>query len=385
MTVRKSDGRRFMRWLPWLALLPVGVVAMALLVAWSGVFNIAASLGHPAWMEKFLTLAMRRSVEVNSDGLAVPALPADFLALGAAHFHGNCAICHGAPGQPVNPTFAHMLPHPPPLQEEAEHWRTRELFWIGYHGLQFTGMPSWSGKGREDEMWTVAALLRELPSMSVDTYRTYAGGNTHLEEPAAAELVRTGMNIFPINTCDRCHGTASAPAVSASVPRLGGQSRDYLLRALREYREDQRQSGFMEPVAVALLESQLETLADYYAALPEPPHAAVPEGDVNRQGDVQMGRRLALQGDPARKVPPCLSCHGEPSRPDVPRLAGQAAPYLQQQLLVWRAGGRRQTPHGQLMAQVAQRLAPEQVEAVAAYFASRGERDGLFAFAEDAP
>lgn len=374
---RRPALRRLWGWMPWLALLSVGGVGLALLVAWSGIINIAVTAGHPVWMEKFLALAMRRSVEANSDGLQAPAPGTDLLPLGAAHFHGNCAICHGAPGQPVNPTFASMLPHPPPLQEEADDWRTRELFWIGYHGLQFTGMPAWSGKGREDEMWAVAAFLRELPSMEISTYRTFAEGNTQLEEPAVAELVRTGMNIFPINTCDRCHGTVTAPAVSSNVPRLGGQSREYLLRALWEYRDDRRQSGFMEPVAVALRESQLAELADYYAGLQEPPHTATSKGDV------QLGRELALRGDPPRKVPPCLSCHGEPRRRDVPSLAGQAASYIEQQLSLWRAGGRQQTHHGQLMAQVAKRLSSQQAQAVAAYFASRPVSGGHSAFVEN--
>lgn len=324
-------------------------------------------------MEKFLALAMRRSVEVNSKDERPPQGNADLLPLAAAHFHGNCAICHGAPGQPVNPTFAHMLPHPPPLQEEAGQWRARELFWIGFHGLQFTGMPSWSGKGRKDEMWIMTELLRELPSMPVDAYRAYAFGNAPWEEPAPEELVHRGMNLFPINTCDRCHGTASAPAVNAHVPRLGGQSRDYLLRALREYREDRRQSGFMEPVAVAVPETRLSDLADYYAALPEPPHSPPASGDT------ALGRRLAETGDPQRDLPPCLACHGEPKRSDVPRLAGQSAQYLQQQLMLWRTGGRAQTAHGRLMARIAQRLSPEQIQAVSAYFAAADAPDGLLA------
>lgn len=359
------------RWLLWGGMGLIGGVAAALLVAWSGIFNIAASAGHPHWLEAFLAMAMRRSVQVNSGDTSQAFLDNDLLPLGAAHFHGNCAICHGAPGQPVNPTFSHMLPKPPPLQENASRWRVRELFWIGYHGLQFTGMPGWSGAGREDEMWAVATLLRELPAMDVDTYQSLASGNTYMDAPDATTLVSRGMNIFPINTCDRCHGTADAPAVSPHVPRLGGQSRAYLLRALREYRSNRRQSGFMEPVAVALLDGHLEALADYYAALAEPPHPHKPVGDT------ELGQRLAYLGDPARDVPACLSCHGQPKRADVPVLAGQAAPYIKQQLALWRSGGRQQTSYGQLMGRVAKRLTDAQVDAVAAYFAGLPLRDGV--------
>jgi len=271
------------------------------------------------------------------------------------------------------------LPHPPALQDRANRWRTRELFWLGFHGLQYTGMPAWSGAGRRDEVWAVTALLRELPNMDTATYQSYAAGNAVLDTPTAHRLVREGTSIFPIATCDRCHGTATAPAVSPYVPRLGGQSRDYLLRALREYRDDRRQSGFMEPVAVALQEASVADLADYYAALAEPrqPYEA--------SGDLDLGRALAQRGDPQRDVPACLACHGEPKRADVPRLAGQSAQYLKQQLLLWRAGGRGETAHGRLMAQVAQRLSQAQIDAVTSYFASVRSPDGLLAQAEEAP
>ena len=107
--------RHLRRWLPWMLLLPVVVIIGALLVAWSGMINIAATAGHPLWLERFLAPAMHSSVRAHSDSVEIPQLASVLLPLGAAHFHGNCAICHGAPGQPVNPTFAHMLPHPPAL------------------------------------------------------------------------------------------------------------------------------------------------------------------------------------------------------------------------------------------------------------------------------
>jgi cytochrome c553 len=163
------------------------------------------------------------------------------------------------------------------------------------------------------------------------------------------------------------------------VPRLGGQSRDYLLRALQEYRDDRRQSGFMEPVAVALQKASLEELASYYATLAEPARKN------NAAGDVQLGQVLAERGDPQRDLPPCLACHGEPKRADVPNLAGQSAEYLQQQLQLWRSGGRGETPHGRLMATVARRLSPIQIDAVAAYFASTRAPAGALAGREEAP
>src|SRR5690606_3371840 len=117
-------------------------------------------------------------------------------------------------------------------------------------------------------------------------------------------------------------------------------------------------------------------LADYYAALEEPPHLQQPIGDS------ELGQRLAYQGDPSRDVPACLSCHGQPKRADVPVLAGQAAAYIKQQLTLWRSGGRQQTAYGQLMGRVAERLTDAQVDAVAAYLAGLPATSGLAANAE---
>lgn len=128
---------------------------------------------------------------------------------------------------------------------------------------------------------------------------------------------------------------------------------------------------------MALEEDSLSDLADYYAGLAEP------QRSFNEVGEVNLGRTLAQRGDARRDLPPCLSCHGEPKRADVPLLAGQSAPYLKQQLLLWRSGGRAETAHGRLMAQVAQRLSPAQIDAVTAYFASIRAPDGLLAGLEE--
>ena len=71
--------------------------------------------------------------------------------------------------------------------------------------------------------------------------------------------------------------------------------------------------------------------------------------------------------------------HGATGRGEFPRLAGQHAPYIEQQLRVWQAGGRAQTAYGIIMAQVAHRLSQEQIAAVAAYFASVSSEGGLVA------
>jgi cytochrome c553 len=349
-------------------------VALAFIIAYSGIFNIAASAGHPAWMEWFLQFGKERSVKVNSKPVDPPKLDLDDLVpLGAAHFQGTCAICHGAPGQPVNPIFDHMLPPPPDLQKHAHYWTREQLFWIARHGIQFTGMPSWSGGDRDDEIWAVVAFLEALPSMTKADYHRYASGHSETPSTSAQELVHEGRPRLDLTACNRCHDTTSASPTSLHIPRIGGQDEAYLKRALQEYRDDSRQSGFMEPVADDLDDEQIDRLAAYYAALTPFPHKrTAPSAPEVRE----LGRRLAEQGDRERRIPACLSCHGDKGREDYPRLAGQSEPYIKQQLQIWRRGGRNQTPHGAMMSVVAKRLTDQQVEAAAAFFASQPPQAG---------
>lgn len=340
----------------------------AVLFAYSGLYNVAASRGHPLWLNWFLETGMRRSVQFHSSDAPTPDLTdPDLIALGAAHFQGGCAPCHGAPGQPINPVYEHMLPSPPSLSGHVPRWEDRELFWIVEHGLQYAGMPAWSGKNRRDEVWAVTAFLRKLPEIDTETYQRLARGNAEIERASAAQFVNTGRSALHLTACARCHEHDAAPS-SGLVPRLAGQPQAYLKRALNEYRHNKRQSGIMEPVAASLDETQIAKLAGYYASLPAPPANNAPPGKVS------AGRRIALEGDPKRGLPPCESCHGADALADYPRLAGQSVQYVVSQLELWRRGGRAQTPQGELMAEIAERMSDEQIDAVADFYAGGGEQ-----------
>lgn len=353
----------------WALGLFAGGVALAFMVAYSGIFNVAASAGHPALLEWFLKLAKERSVKFNSRQIASPALEfADLVPLGAAHFQGTCAICHGTPLQSVNPVFGHMLPHPPDLQLHATHWKRAQLFWIARHGIQFTGMPAWSGENRDDEVWAVVAFLEALPSMTEADYRRYASGHSETQNYAVKDVVNAGRTRLDLTACSRCHDTASATPTSPYVPRIAGQDEAYLKRALQDYQDDSRQSGFMEPVASDLNEEQIDRLASYYASLTPFFH---PPKQTSSAAERDLGHQLAEHGDRTHKVPACNSCHGRKGREDYPRLGGQSEQYIRQQLQIWRHGGRDKTPHGAMMAVVAKRMTEQQVTTAASFYASQ--------------
>jgi cytochrome c553 len=81
----------------------------------------------------------------------------------------------------------------------------------------------------------------------------------------------------------------------------------------------------------------------------------------------QQGARLAAVGNAQRGVQACANCHGPNGSgvpPDVPRLAGQSANYIAAQVPALNNGQRKNDPLA-MMRDVATRLTPEDMQAVA--------------------
>jgi cytochrome c553 len=70
-----------------------------------------------------------------------------------------------------------------------------------------------------------------------------------------------------IEKCDRCHGPG-VEVPGLPVPKLRGQDRDYLIMALRAYRDDRRQSTVMHKMSLPYGDSVIESIATYYARQP---------------------------------------------------------------------------------------------------------------------
>jgi len=67
--------------------------------------------------------------------------------------------------------------------------------------------------------------------------------------------------------CNRCHGAGACSSVVAT-PRLNGQDMDYLVMALRSYRDNRRQTSVMHNMVLPYGDAVIEALASYYASQP---------------------------------------------------------------------------------------------------------------------
>jgi cytochrome c553 len=168
-----------------------------------------------------------------------------------------------------------------------------------------------------------------------------------------------------VPACAQCHAYNGASDGSGAFPRIAGQSEFYLAKELRDYASRVRTNAVMTPIAKALSSDQIADVAAYYAGVTAPylPLASPAAILVSR------GEELAKVGDATKDLQACDSCHGpggagEP--PPIPYLAGQYQHYIASQLTMWQRGFRNNSPDA--MADVAKRLDPHDIAAVAAYF-----------------
>lgn len=364
MDEHREDGvkmvRALTRWqrLGLAILFVVGVfVVGAAVFVWTGYYNISAKSKHWDFVTEILETVRDQSIRTRSGGIAVPDLDdADMIALGREHFRGGCASCHGLPSEERNPIAIAMLPNPPDVRYANERYDARALFWLIDNGIKYTGMPSWPADDRQDEVWPVVAYLLDLHRRSETP--------TPIPDSSSDGVAVDDFGFHTLPECSRCHGDADNRPASALVPDLAGQPAPYIERALREYRAGTRPSGYMMPAAYSLSDTEIAELAAYYAEIA--PREAEFEEDT---AQTARGGEIALVGVPPNHVPACTSCHGN-GNSQFPRLAGQSARYLVGQLELWQRGGRDLTGHGEIMSVIAERLTPEQISDVSAYFAS---------------
>ncbi len=67
-----------------------------------------------------------------------------------------------------------------------------------------------------------------------------------------------------LEVCAACHGKDGNAATDA-YPKIGGQHRDYLAQALKEYKSGSRKNAIMSGFSAALSKQDIENLALYYS------------------------------------------------------------------------------------------------------------------------
>jgi cytochrome c553 len=192
----------------------------------------------------------------------------------------------------------------------------------------------------------------------------------------AAALLAPGARAFEdtiaqrVQACTGCHGREGRAASDGYYPRIAGKPAGYLYNQLLNFRAGRRGYALMTALLDPLSDAYLGEIAAYFAALelpyppPQPPSAPAL---------LERGRALVLHGDATRRVPACIACHGERLTgvaPSIPGLLGLPRDYLNGQFGNWRNGSRH-AKEPDCMAEVARRLANEDIAALSQWLAAQ--------------
>ena len=87
--------------------------------------------------------------------------------------------------------------------------------------------------------------------------------------PASAQTVDISGGKRRAEVCMACHGADGATTASPGIPRLAGQDRDYLIKALRAYRMGtSRTDETMTAMAKPLSDADIVNIAAFFSNLP---------------------------------------------------------------------------------------------------------------------
>jgi cytochrome c553 len=191
-------------------------------------------------------------------------------------------------------------------------------------------------------------------------------------EPAHARRgvqVRTGGVGGKVEYCTDCHGSSGQGYHGyLTMPRLAGQTPEYIENQLRSFAERSRERDlFINMARVHGLSPDLRAaLATHFHGLDPRP---IGGGPRNLLG---TGKRIYDEGIPEANIPACAACHGPDAKGQeaIPRLAGQLYAYTVKELTNWsreRGQGAAKDDTSAVMTPIAHALSPAQVGAIAAY------------------
>ena len=273
----------------------------------------------------------------GDDFRAVYAGAAD-IAEGRAVAKGSCASCHGLSGRSATPGIPHIA------------GQRAAYFYSELNAYK-------AGQRSNASMANAVKFLSDDALVKVTAY--YASLEpaqpAPLHGPAAAAAKGSALKAAEAATadCAGCHGEHGV-TTTPGMPNLVGQDPKYLAAAISSYKNGQRKNDMMTPIVGSLGDSEIKTIALYYA-LQKPARA-----QTQAKGDKEAGKTAAAT---------CIGCHGEQGvsgNPATPSLAGQDAEYFTTALLAYKSGVRGDPA----MKGIAEGLDERAVKDLAAYYSA---------------
>jgi mono/diheme cytochrome c family protein len=77
-----------------------------------------------------------------------------------------------------------LRPDPPDLKDVVKELDAAQIFWVVRNGINMTGMPGFNLiEATDQEIWTIAAFVKQLPNVSDADYATWTAAVTPESPP----------------------------------------------------------------------------------------------------------------------------------------------------------------------------------------------------------
>lgn len=200
-------------------------------------------------------------------------------------------------------------------------------------------------------------MTRTLLAVAALALAGAAAAQSGVEAEARAQKIIGG-------SCFLCHG-AEGQSASDVFPRLAGQNAEYIAKQLENFKTGARKSTAMSAAVENLSPEDMLALGQFYAS--RPPHQEA----VRDTALAGVGQYIYQAGNKWSGVPACASCHGPTGAGSatLPRLAGQHAAYLENQLKQFNQ--RERNNDNAVMHAVAEKMTALEMAAVAEYLSGQ--------------
>ena len=251
-----------------------------------------------------------------------------------------CAGCHGEAGVTTTPGF-------PSLVALTPQYLT-------------TAMKAYrSGQRQNDTMKSMLAAIGDADINHIALF--YA-----LQKPSRAQTPAPGdQQAGKASTvgCAGCHGDQGVSS-NPATPSLAGQDAEYLVAALRAYKNGARADETMKTLAGPLDDTTMKNIAAYYAAQ-EPQALNIRPPSTTQEWTQKCDR--------------CHGLNGNSTDPRIPALAAQRVEYLQTALREFQTGARTSSE----MHAMSDVLSEDDIKNLATYYAHQKARAVVFMPAPD--
>ena len=267
-------------------------------------------------------------------------------------------------------------------------------FWTAGLGLNLGGLSNLGGLLNMRRIITAISAIAIVAGAMIPSIAMSSP-----QYPKGQGDVAAGKNIFfngkgDVPACSSCHGQDGMGDDGMGTPRLAGQFYVFLRKQLEDFATDKRTDTtmfVMNANAKGLTSKDREDVATYLESLATAGREAEWKGSDLKElaangtevGQSAKGKSLVEwgQGNRAKPVPACRSCHGYNGRgapPIYPIIGQQRYSYLVSQLKKWKDGSRANDPMGQMRA-VARNMTEEDILNAAAYLTNASAySDGNF-------